>query len=154
MFKNSVGTRLICVAGFQWPNWECPVAFIDCAGPEQRASISPGSTAGTSYQNDAEAQLVAHAIQQLLTGPHAIQPSDIGVITPYSGQVALPSPPPPPPSPPPPPPPPPRRPPTSLPSSPLPFPPLPSPNLVPFRCLCCCACICSIYPATSQSADS
>ncbi|DBA71486.1 TPA: hypothetical protein ACH3X2_14306 [Trebouxia sp. C0005] len=73
--------------GFQWPNWECPVAFIDCTGPEQRASLSPGSTAGTSYQNDPEAQLVAHAIQQLLTGRHAMQPSDIGVITPYSGQV-------------------------------------------------------------------
>ena len=127
MFKNSVGTRLICVAGFQWPNWECPVAFIDCAGPEQRASISPGSTAGTSYQNDAEAQLVAHAIQQLLTGPHAIQPSDIGVITPYSGQVALPSPPPPPPPPPPLPPPP--LPPLSPHFPPLLSPALPSPSL-------------------------
>ena len=72
------------------------MAFIDCTGLEQRASLSPGSTAGTSYQNDAEAQLVAHAVQQLLTGPHAMQPSDIGVITPYSGQVnlALPSSPP------------------------------------------------------------
>jgi hypothetical protein len=30
------------------------VAFIDCTGPEQRASLSPGSTAGTSYQNDVE----------------------------------------------------------------------------------------------------
>lgn len=71
------------------------MAFIDCTGPEQRASLSPGSTAGTSYQNDPEAQLVAHAIQQLLTGRHAMQPSDIGVITPYSGQVALPPSPPP-----------------------------------------------------------
>lgn len=66
------------------------MAFIDCVGQEQRASLSPGSTAGTSYQNDAEAQLVGHAVQQLLTGPHAMQPRDIGVITPYSGQVTLP----------------------------------------------------------------
>lgn len=69
------------------------MAFIDCTGPEQRASLSPGSTAGTSYQNDVEAQLVAQAIQQLLSGLHAIQPNDIGVITPYSGQVTLPVPP-------------------------------------------------------------
>ena len=89
------------------------MAFIDCTGLEQRASLSPGSTAGTSYQNDAEAQLVAHAVQQLLTGPHAMQPSDIGVITPYSGQVnlALPSSPPP----------------LLSSSPPLPSPPLPSP---------------------------
>jgi len=88
------------------------VAFIDCTGPEKRASLSPGSTAGTSYQNDAEAKLVAHAVQQLLTGPHAIQPSDIGVITPYSGQVVL-----------------------SVPSSPLPSPPHPFPSS-PLPLLC------------------
>ena len=47
----------------------------------------PDSTAGTSYRNTEEAQLVARVIQQLLSGPDAMQPSDIGVITPYSGQV-------------------------------------------------------------------
>ena len=112
------------------------MAFIDCTGPEQRASLSTGSTAGTSYQNDVEAQLVAQAIQQLLSGLHAIQPNDIGVITPYSGQVTLPVPPSPHtpltfPSPPPSAPLPfplPTLPLPSLPLPPLPLPPLPLPS--------------------------
>ncbi len=151
MMVTSISSRLICVAAFQWPNQECPVAFIDCTGPEQRASLSPGSTAGTSYQNNAEAHLVVYAIQQLLTGPHAIQPSEIGVITPYSGQVTLPvpSPAPPPPLPLP------SLSLLSLPLPPLPYPPLPSPpirNVVLFFCLCPCAYVYASCPAASQSA--
>ena len=75
------------LTGFPWPDRGRPLAFMDCTGQEHRTSSVLGSSAGTSYQNTEEAQLVARVIQQLLSGPDAVQPSDIGVITPYSGQV-------------------------------------------------------------------
>ena len=73
--------------GFQWPDRGSPIAFIDCTGEEQRTARSSNSTAGGSYQNTQEAMVVANVVQQLLSGPHAMQPGDIGIITPYSGQV-------------------------------------------------------------------
>lgn len=79
-----------CVIGFPWPVPGLPIAFLACAGQERRTTLSsssPAGTAGTSYQNDEEAAAVLKVLQQLLSGPDALQARDIGVITPYSGQV-------------------------------------------------------------------
>ena len=69
-------------AGFMWPNWDAPVAFIPVDGAE---SSSPD---GASKQNMDEAGLAVRVVDMLLSGGD-ISPNQIGVVTPYSGQVRL-----------------------------------------------------------------
>ncbi|KAL3148087.1 hypothetical protein ABBQ38_15521 [Trebouxia sp. C0009 RCD-2024] len=73
--------------GFPWPVPGLPIAFLACPGQERRTALISSSTAGTSYQNDQEALAVLKVLQQLLSGSDALQAKDIGVITPYTGQV-------------------------------------------------------------------
>jgi DNA polymerase III delta prime subunit len=68
--------------GFMWPNWDAPVAFIPVDGAE---SSSPD---GASKQNMDEAALAIRVVDMLLSGGD-ISPNQIGVVTPYSGQVRL-----------------------------------------------------------------
>lgn len=68
--------------GFMWPNWDAPVAFIPVDGTE---SSSPD---GASKQNMDEAALAIRVVDMLLSGGD-ISPNQIGVVTPYSGQVRL-----------------------------------------------------------------
>ena len=69
-------------AGFVWPDWDAPVAFIPVEGSED---TSPD---GASRQNMDEAGLAVRVVDMLLSGGD-ITPHDIGVVTPYSGQVRL-----------------------------------------------------------------
>ena len=69
-------------AGFVWPDWNAPVAFIPVEGAED---TSPD---GASKQNMDEAGLAVRVVDMLLSG-NDITPHDIGVVTPYSGQVRL-----------------------------------------------------------------
>lgn len=78
-------SELTRVAGFAWPSSNTPVAFVNVHGREQETATR-STAAGTSYMNTAEAQVVADMVQQLLRGG-GLQMTDIGVITPYSGQV-------------------------------------------------------------------
>ena len=69
-------------AGFVWPDWDAPVAFVPVDGAED---TSPD---GASKQNMDEAGLAVRVVDMLLSGGD-ITPHDIGVVTPYSGQVRL-----------------------------------------------------------------
>ncbi|KAG2495801.1 hypothetical protein HYH03_006043 [Edaphochlamys debaryana] len=82
-------------AAFSWPNPEVPVCYIPVrGGRESRTSATndaaAGGAAGYSYQNDAEAQVVAGVVAALLTpgAPGGLEgPGEIGIVTPYNGQV-------------------------------------------------------------------
>ncbi|KAL3901094.1 MAG: hypothetical protein SGPRY_012336, partial [Prymnesium sp.] len=63
---------------FPWPGAE-PLAFYSMAGPEERPSLSR-----TSYANTREAQFVSSISARLLES--GVDPADIAMITPYSGQ--------------------------------------------------------------------
>ena len=69
-------------AGFIWPNWNKPIAFVPIEGAEQVDSE------GTSKSNMDEAGAVVQIIQGLLEAGELVT-SDIGIITPYNGQVRL-----------------------------------------------------------------
>lgn len=74
-------------AGFTWTR-NRPLAFINCDGQEERSTLSTAAGTGTSYFNNAEAEAAVDAVQQLLNcATSQLQAQDIGVITPYSGQV-------------------------------------------------------------------
>jgi hypothetical protein len=67
--------------GFRWPSARVPLAFLDvAAGAEERTALS-GSVA-----NPAEATALARLLARLLPAS-GLAPSDIGVLTPYAGQV-------------------------------------------------------------------
>jgi len=66
--------------GFLWPDWDRPVAFLPIQGGEVT------SEDGSSKANPTEAGWVVRIVDMLLGGSD-LQPSDIGVITPYNGQV-------------------------------------------------------------------
>ena len=69
-------------AGFMWPDWDVPIAFIPIDGNEQVDSE------GQSKSNIDEAGRVLTVVQSLLaTGD--VSTRDIGVITPYNGQVRV-----------------------------------------------------------------
>ena len=72
----------VAPAGFVWPDWDAPVAFVPVEGSED---TSPD---GASKQNMDEAGLAVRIVDMLLSGGD-LTPSDIGVVTPYSGQVRL-----------------------------------------------------------------
>ena len=74
-------------AGFTWIRNQ-PLAFINCDGQEGRSTLGTAAGAGTSYFNNAEAEAAVDAVQQLLKcATSQLQAQDIGVVTPYSGQV-------------------------------------------------------------------
>ena len=67
-------------AGLLWNDWEVPMAFLPVNGDEL---LSPD---GASKENPAEAGWVAKILENLLqTGD--LEEADIGIITPYAGQV-------------------------------------------------------------------
>ena len=69
-------------AGFIWPNWDLPLAFIPIE------SIEGTDVENASRYNSDEAIKVVEIVQKLLESME-LSPSDIGVITPYNGQVRL-----------------------------------------------------------------
>ena len=67
-------------AGLLWPDWDNPVAFIPIEGGEL---VSPD---GTSRENPAEVSWVLKITEDLLEAGELTK-KDIGIITPYAGQV-------------------------------------------------------------------
>jgi regulator of nonsense transcripts 1 len=65
---------------FPWINPECPMMFWNQQGIEEV------SASGTSFLNRIEAQAIERSVTHLLRA--AVEPSRIGVITPYEGQRA------------------------------------------------------------------
>ncbi len=72
----------IAPAGFLWPDWDAPVAFVPIDGAEELA------VDGKSRVNRDEAGWVVKIVEQLLEAGD-LKPSDIGVVSPYNGQVQL-----------------------------------------------------------------
>lgn len=74
------------VPGFEWPNGNLPLAFLNMPGSgEERGGISGESK---SWVNKTEAVHLADVVQHLLQ-THKVHPKSIGIITPYSAQVKL-----------------------------------------------------------------
>ena len=69
-------------AGFLWPDWDKPVAFVPVHGAEMEEE------SGSSRSNMDEAAVLIKIVNDLLA-PGDLTPEDIGVISPYSGQVRL-----------------------------------------------------------------
>jgi len=67
-------------AGLLWNDWEVPMAFLPVNGDEL---LSPD---GASKENPAEAGWVAKILENLLQA-RDLEEADIGIITPYAGQV-------------------------------------------------------------------
>ena len=67
-------------AGLLWPDWDNPVAFIPVDGGEV---VSPD---GTSRENPVEVSWVLKITEDLLDAGELTK-KDIGIITPYAGQV-------------------------------------------------------------------
>ena len=67
-------------AGLLWNDWEVPMAFLPVNGDEL---LSPD---GASKENPAEAGWVAKILENLLQAGD-LEEADIGIITPYAGQV-------------------------------------------------------------------
>lgn len=76
----SENDRLRKLNGFVWPN-QIPMFFLACTGIEEISS------SGTSFLNRGEASLVEKLATSLIRDD-GIDPSSIGVITPYEGQRA------------------------------------------------------------------
>ena len=69
-------------AGFLWPDWDKPVAFVPVHGSEIHED------AGSSRSNMDEAAVVIQVVRDLLL-PGDLKIEDIGIISPYAGQVRL-----------------------------------------------------------------
>ena len=67
-------------AGLLWNDWEAPIVFLPLKGGEV---LSPD---GASKENPAEAGWIARLLEGLLEAGDLAQ-KDIGIITPYAGQV-------------------------------------------------------------------
>ena len=63
-----------------WPDWDNPIAFL----PVQEGEVR--SPDGKSKENPTEAFWVSRILEELLDGGE-LKMSDIGIITPYAGQV-------------------------------------------------------------------
>ena len=70
------------VAGFLWPDWDKPVSFVPVHGSEIEEEV------GSSRSNMDEAAIVVKIVNDLLA-PGDLHPEDIGIISPYAGQVRL-----------------------------------------------------------------
>eukprot|EP00798_Chlamydomonas_sp_ICE-L_P012084 gene12084-15195_t len=86
--------------GILWPSPKVSVCMVAVQGEEKRTNantVSPQAataleslSCGFSYMNDMEAQEVIAVVMALLRPPNGgvpLQASDIGVVTPYNGQV-------------------------------------------------------------------
>ena len=81
--ENGVtAAQRLAPAGFLWPDWEAPVAFIPVDGVEELAKD------GKSRLNRDEAGWVVKVVDGLLAAGD-LETSQIGVVSPYNGQVAL-----------------------------------------------------------------
>ncbi len=69
-------------AGFIWPDWDAPVAMIPVEGSEE------SDEEGSSKANRSEAAMVLKVVNELLV-PGDMQSNEIGIITPYNGQVRM-----------------------------------------------------------------
>lgn len=69
--------------GFPWPNKEIPVAFVNVEGNEETSPF-----AGSSKQNRQEAEVVLRIVEDFLT-KGKLSPKQIGIISPYNGQVKI-----------------------------------------------------------------
>ena len=69
-------------AGLLWPDWDNPLAFIPVDGNELQ------DEEGSSRSNYAEAAKVLSVVKNLLEAGDLLT-SDVGVITPYNGQVRV-----------------------------------------------------------------
>ena len=67
-------------AGLLWPDWDNPVAFLPVKGGEL---VSPD---GTSRENPTEVSWIIRLLDDFLDAGE-LEKGDIGVITPYAGQV-------------------------------------------------------------------
>ena len=67
-------------AGFLWPDWDRPMAFVPVEGVEE------ADEEGKSRSNRDEAAKVLSVVNDLLAMGD-LQPDDIGIISPYNGQV-------------------------------------------------------------------
>tara|TARA_B100000683_G_scaffold153700_1_gene148540 strand:+ start:267 stop:2195 length:1929 start_codon:yes stop_codon:yes gene_type:complete len=67
-------------AGMLWPDWDAPVAFLPVEGEEL---LSPD---GASKENSVEASWVVKILMGLIE-EGGLEFSDIGIVTPYAGQV-------------------------------------------------------------------
>lgn len=76
----TAGERLRRKVDFPWPSPDCPMFFLCCIGTEEI------SASGTSFLNRVEAANCEKVVTQFLKA--GILPSQIGVITPYTGQRA------------------------------------------------------------------
>jgi len=70
---------------FEWPDRTHPIAFVPLATSQEAAIYHNLSE---SKVNKDEAEVVVGIVKQLISGGH-VTPKQIGVITPYSGQMAL-----------------------------------------------------------------
>jgi len=66
--------------GMLWPDWDAPMAFVPVDGDEV---LSPD---GASKENPAEASWTVKILIELVDGGE-VDLSDIGIVTPYAGQV-------------------------------------------------------------------
>ena len=60
--------------------------FLESDAPEARSG-SGGTSSTTSWLNTGEARLAVELVSRILGAGGVAGPQDIGVITPYSGQV-------------------------------------------------------------------
>jgi len=67
--------------GFHWPVEGAPLAFVPCSHGWERKD-------GSSYENHAEAEEVARIVQNFLAAGELTE-GDIGIVTPYAGQVRV-----------------------------------------------------------------
>ena len=84
--KDQRQAAVFTIVGFDWPDQAKPVAFVECAGRDSQPSSNSGGV-DSSFSNPEEASIVVDILRSLITGPNRMKPSDIGIITPYSGQV-------------------------------------------------------------------
>jgi len=67
------------LAGFAWPNHEVPICILPVMGSERHE--------GTSFANEAEANIVVNVARQLLAG--GLANTSLGIVSPYTAQVRL-----------------------------------------------------------------
>jgi len=67
--------------GFPWPQRQMPVAFVNLERAEEKRE-------GSSYINPAEAEKTLWALQEVCKSDQ-LEPQDVGLVTPYKGQVNL-----------------------------------------------------------------
>ena len=69
-------------AGFIWPDWDSPVAFVPVTGHETQDEF------GKSRSNIDEAALTMSVLDSLLAAGD-LSPEDVGIISPYAAQIRL-----------------------------------------------------------------